>query len=291
MKYFLLKITGKIYRNLLYNIKTLVDNPEWFLMRKISRFHLIRDFIKKIIIERNKLEFLEFLKNNESQTSQIFSDINVEEIITSLEKEGMFQGLNLPAYIVDDILEFAFKTNCYADNKYKFGFKFHEREKAEQYYQHKFINARYYNLSQECPSIKALESDPLLLKIAARYLKTQPLHIGTVMLWSFSTNSQSSEYSTRESFYHYDLHGYNFMKFFFYLTDVNLNSGPHVYVRGSHKNKKIIHQLLRGLTSEEDLINYYGQENIIKICAPAGWGFIEDTLLLIKECVRLINLA
>jgi hypothetical protein len=277
MKYLLLKIIGKISRNLLYNIKTLVINPEWFLMRKVSRFHIIRDFVKKMIIQRNKLEFSEFLKKNESQTSQIFSDIKIEEIIDSLEKEGIFQGINLPEYIVNDILEFAFKTNCYADNKYKFGFKFHEREKAEIYYNNKFINSRYHNISQECPSIKELESDALLLKIAAKYLKTQPLHIGTVLLWSFPTNSQASNSSISKSFYHYDLHGYNFIKFFFYLTDVDLNSGPHVYVRGSHKNKKVIYQILRGLTSEQDLINYYGQENIIKICAPAGWGFVEDT--------------
>ncbi len=278
MKYLLLKIIGKISRNLLYNIKALVINPEWFLMRKISRFHVIRDFVKGIIIQRKKLEFLEFLEKNELQASQIFSDINVEKIIENLEKEGIFQGINLPKYMVDDILVFALKTNCYGDRLYKFGFLFHEKEKAEIHYRRKFISAKYYNISQECQSIKILESDPVLLEIAARYLKTKPVHIGTLMWWNFPINSQHPENDKLPaSTYHYDIDDYNSIKFFFYLTDVDVNNGPHVYVIGSHKNKKILPQLLRGRTNEKDLISYYGQENIITICGSAGWGFVEDT--------------
>ncbi|PAX53169.1 hypothetical protein CK510_15470 [Brunnivagina elsteri CCALA 953] len=257
-------------------------------MRNIGRFHIIRNAIKKYLIQRHKLEFSEFLEKLESQKSHIFLEIRVEEIIKSLDGEGIFQGLNLPEYMVKDILEFALTTNCYGENKYKFGFKFHQLEKAEQYYKRKFLTARYYNLTQECPGIKELENDSLLIEIAARYLRTKSLHIGTALVWNFPVNFQFEQYSVSESSYHYDLDGYNFIKFFFYLTDVNLNSGPHVYVRGSHKNKTLIDQFLRGRTSEQHLINYYGQDNIIKICAPAGWGFVEDTFAS-HQGVRPIN--
>jgi hypothetical protein len=79
--------------------------------------------------------------------------------------------------------------------------------------------------------------------------------------------------------FHYDLDDYRFIKFFFYLTDVDLYSGPHVLIRGSHKNKKLSHQLLGvrcASKPDEDIVGCYGAENLVTICGPAGLGFAED---------------
>ena len=35
--------------------------------------------------------------------------------------------------------------------------------------------------------------------------------------------------------FHFDLDRIKWLKFFIYLTDVKINSGPHVYVSGTHK--------------------------------------------------------
>jgi len=43
--------------------------------------------------------------------------------------------------------------------------------------------------------------------------------------------------------FHYDLEDYRFIKFMFYLTDVDLfNSPHHIYVKGSHEKKKLGYQ-------------------------------------------------
>ncbi len=72
----------------------------------------------------------------------------------------------------------------------------------------------------------------------------------------------------------------------FYLTDVDLSSSPHIYVKGSHKKKKLRHQfsILRD-RDDQDIIDYYGRENVINICGSVGLGFAEDPFCFHKGTV------
>ena len=80
------------------------------------------------------------------------------------------------------------------------------------------------------------------------------------------------------SYFHYDVDDYNSLRFFFYLTDVDINSAPHIYVRGSHRKKRFANLLSPfKQRSDEEIVHYYGEENIVKICGEAGFGFAEDT--------------
>ena len=79
--------------------------------------------------------------------------------------------------------------------------------------------------------------------------------------------------------FHYDLDDYRFIKFFFYLTDVDLSSGPHLLLKGSHKNKKLSHQLLGvrcASKPDQEIVETYGAENLVTVTGPAGLGFAED---------------
>lgn len=261
----------KLIDYIAYSIKEILTNPQRFIMRKFARFNAIRK-LKNLLVQKNI-----YTQVSKNKATSIFTQINIDNVVEELKQDGLFQGLQLPDWIIQEILEFSFNANCYAAKKPKLGFLLHEKEKAEIRYKTKILVAKYFNTASLCPAIKMLENDTVLLEIAAKYLNAQPVHISNSLFWSFPTNSTFFEQSKAAQVYHCDLDDYKFLKFFFYLTDVDLNSGPHAYILGSHRKKKFLQQLLRGRSTEEDLIKYYGIENFITICGKAGWGFAEDT--------------
>jgi hypothetical protein len=253
------------------NIKIFLTNPQWFYMRKVARFNIARKWKNSFL---QQCDYLSIGQNKDS----FFSNANIDNIVDILKKDGLFQGIKLPNSLVKEILEFSCNNKCYAARNPKLGFSLHDKENAEIRYKTKIVVGKYFNTGLLCPAIEKLQNDPVLLEIAARYLKTKPVHISNSLFWSFPTNSTFFEQSKAAQVFHCDLDDYKFIKFFFYLTDVDLNGGPHVYILGSHQKRKILFELLGGRATEQNLINYYGSENIVAICGKAGWGFAEDTL-------------
>lgn len=253
--------------------RSMVGNPKLFLMRKLARIELIRRWICYCYRFFNKSDTIN------SDSISVFKDINLEQINLSLENEGYALGINLPNAVVQEILEFAYSETCYGNRNPEIGFYYHEREKVEASLGNKFRLGSYFE-ADNCRAIKKLESDPELLAIAANFLGATPVHMATELWWSFPTTANHLEQLKAAQVFHYDMDDYRFIKFFFYLTDVDLVSGPHVCIRGSHINKKFSHQILGvRCASKEDteIVNYYGSENVVTICGSAGLGFAEDT--------------
>ncbi|BAY66022.1 hypothetical protein NIES22_61350 [Calothrix brevissima NIES-22] len=217
-----------------------------------------------------------------SQSSTCFEDINVDVVVDSLKKDGFYLGMNLPEEIIQEIVLFAHSQPCYGYRQPHLGFYYHQKELAQSYYGTEFTLAGYFNTALHCPVINQLQSDPKLLAIAAQYLEHEPCHQGNQLWWSFA--GESSEQHKRKAFqmFHYDIDDYRFLKFFFYLTDVDVYGGPHICVRGSHKQKKISHLLLPKREKDEEIINYYGEKLLVSIYGKAGFGFAEDTFCFHK---------
>lgn len=270
MKEFFQGFHIKLAEYISYNSKELVTNPQWFIMRRMGRFNAIRKW-KADSFMYYKAPYIQQTK------SSIFTNINIDNVIANLEKYGLYQGLQLPEDIINNILEFASSTNCYASKNPKQGFRVHEKDKAQAFCKQKILVGKYFNTALQCQAINMLQNDVVLHLIAAKYLKTKPVHISNSLFWSFPNNSTFFEQSKAAQVFHCDLDDYKFLKFFFYITDVDLNSGPHVYILGSHNQKKLLYQLLRGRATEQDLIDYYRKENIVSITGSRGWGFAEDT--------------
>jgi hypothetical protein len=272
-------------------LKKRLENPEWFLMVTISRFKTVpllkSFFVQPQIIEINKA------------TPSLFN-IEVDDAVESLKKDSFSLGLKLPESIFQEILQFANSTDCYGNGEHHFGFSYIEKEKAEAKCDKTFRRGDYFNSNLLCPAIKKLAKDPKLLEIATKYLGGTPVHTGSRLWWLFSLKEQdqylllekmrflSLQESTREGayFFHYDLDDYQFLKFFFYLTDVDVHSGAHVCVRGSHKKKKLAHLLsFFRRSSDQEIAGYYGAENVVPICGEAGFGFAEDTFCFHKAMI------
>lgn len=251
----------------------LSKNPRLFLMRKLARFEFLRDWIMFFL--QRSVKSYEVTKDNPS----VFPDINADEVVSGLDNESFYLGINLPKNIVQEIRNYAYSKPCYANRNENFQFYYRDKEKVEAKTGKQIRLASYFG-ADNCPTIKKLETDPRLLAISAKFLGATPVHIATELWWSFPTSATPMEQLKAAQVFHYDMDDYRFIKFFFYLTDVDSLSGPHVTIRGTHKNKKLSHQLLGVRCASKDdneIVDCYGAQNVVAICGPAGFGFAEDT--------------
>ena len=136
----------------------------------------------------------------------------------------------------------------------------------------------YLEKVEDCARIREIREDPLLTEIASRYLKRKPNILATRMWWSFPVDGFDERLLRLASqSLHSDINDWSSVKFFFYLTDVNADTGPHVYVRRSHMRKRLRDQFtLFAGKRISDVIDFYGAANFDTICGQAGFGFAED---------------
>jgi hypothetical protein len=121
-----------------------------------------------------------------------------------------------------------------------------------------------------CPGLMAAINAPAVLGIAARYLGCKPTLSSLGIRWSFPSPGRPAE----TQLFHRDPDDWRFMKLFVYLTDVEAGSGPHVYVRGSHRTAST---LRAKPFTRDSLVRDYGADKIQPVTGPAGTTFMADT--------------
>jgi len=244
-------------------------NPKWLLMFCVARVQVFRSWG----INLSKSSY----NQSEGNIKSIFQKVNVDLAVEELRSDGLYVGLNLPQNILSEILDYSRSVSYLGNGNAKFNFLFSEKEKAESKYQKRFITAHHLNPALQCLAVQKIEKDPKLWSIAAKYLETNPILMETRLWWTFASEEAVDKSLALPFNFHYDLEDYRFIKFMFYLKDIDRASGPHVCVRGSHNQKKLKAQfsLIRE-TSEQDISNYYGRERMETICGKAGLGFVED---------------
>ena len=122
----------------------------------------------------------------------------------------------------------------------------------------------------ECPQVMRLVNDPRVLALATGYLGCKPTLSSIGVRWSLARDGGPEGTQV----YHRDPDDWRFLKIFIYLTDVNEESGPHAYVRGSHLTAGRIRS---HPYQPEDLVARYGAENIELVVGTRGTAFLADT--------------
>lgn len=211
--------------------------------------------------------------------TSLFAAPDAQEAAAGLRAEGIHRGIDLPAEIHEGIADFARRTPCFGNFDRRLEFLAQEHAQAEQRLGRPLLSGHYFERSLDCPEVRAVQKDPRLREIAARYLGAQATLITTRVWWSFPTRSASERDKSLASLdkFHFDLDDWRMLKFFFYLVRVDDGAGPHVYVRGSHRRRALRHQLtlLVGHPAD-DVLGVYGREAALKLTGPAGHGFVED---------------
>jgi hypothetical protein len=121
-----------------------------------------------------------------------------------------------------------------------------------------------------CPRVIEIANSPENIQIASEYLGCLPTISTIGIRWSLPGGQQQA---TTQNF-HRDMEDWRFLKFFAYLTDVDLDSGPHLFVRGSHRRGGSL--FFRPI--ETDYIEKaFGADSIEQVSGPSGTAFIADT--------------
>lgn len=129
-----------------------------------------------------------------------------------------------------------------------------------------------YSPTQLCSikEIMEIANDPKTLAIAQDYFGCKPTISRIAAWWSFP----GVKAARTNQLFHRDFDDIKFLKLFVYLTEVDLTSGPHVYVE-----KTADMQSLRRPTrfSDDIMEKMLPNNNRMSICGPAGYTFIADT--------------
>lgn len=130
-----------------------------------------------------------------------------------------------------------------------------------------------------CPEVQDFVTDPALIAVAQRYLG-QPVVQDEVAFW-WTTTRRAEDANLNAQLFHQDRDRLSFLKFFIYLTDVTPETGPHVYLRGSHLS---IPRSLRpdGRKSDEAVREAGLWHEVRELSGPAGTVMAVDTVGLHK---------
>lgn len=121
-----------------------------------------------------------------------------------------------------------------------------------------------------CPGILELINSEPVLGLAGTYLGCRPTLSSIGLRWSFPSNSDACDVQR----FHRDPDDWRFVKLFVYLTNVDHDSGPHVYVRGSHRRARGIRARVYSLGKIEA---QYGRASVTPVIGKIGTAFMADT--------------
>lgn len=204
------------------------------------------------------------------------SEESINSIAKSIQKKGYHEfDISLTEELISNLYEFAItnETKCidihqkgvvYLPQKIKFD---PASPKSPRY---QFES----NTLVQNKTVREIIFDPTFRTIAARYLECQPILDIVTMWWSVPFNQQATAQSAQ--MYHFDMDRFKFLKFFFYITDVHSDNGPHCYIEGSHIT--IPKQARKdGRLNDEELLSCYSKDLFKEFTGKKGTILAVDT--------------
>jgi len=120
--------------------------------------------------------------------------------------------------------------------------------------------------------------DESILSFAQKYLGVAPI-LDLVAMWWHTTFAKSPDKEAAQWF-HFDMDHLKWIKFFFYITDVDENTGPHTFVARTHRSFGIPFKLRKmgyvRLTDEE-VASAFSQDSFKEFVGKRGTLIVEDT--------------
>jgi hypothetical protein len=269
--------------------KSTKENPGYVAMRTLARFGWIRRAVSSTrgLIHRSKTRQLVLAAQEALASSRVRLDegVTADIFVQRLRTDGVSLGLKLRDEDVQSIHAHTLNYPCFADRCTTSGFYNAQHAQACRVLNKQILVAQYFNTGAQSNAIARLINDPLLRLIASRYLGSEPCFVGANLWWTYPVQPSAADRAEHAHLFHRDVDDFRFMKFFFYLTDVQPGDGAHVCVRRSHHSPPVSKQLDRWLIrrySDLEIKSAYSPQDILEITGQAGVGFAENTLCVHK---------
>jgi len=234
-------------------------------------------FLSKFVSCKNRKSTKEIIAKLHQETSDILKwNDNNDYLIKQLKNDGyVVLKTKLPKELCHDLREFAESKKSLPSGL---------ENKIENFtlYKKSDPKAPTYNFDEtdliNNPIIQSLSCDPRILSVVAQYLKAPPI-LDLVAMW-WSTCFMKGADARSAQLYHFDMDRLHWLKVFFYLTDVDSDTGAHCYVAKSHRpGQKPKEIRARGYSRipDSDLKKFYPGKNFNEIEGVAGTIIIGDT--------------
>jgi hypothetical protein len=254
------------------NVAAMLRRPRWLMMAVFARLEIVQ----RLAGRKRKPGALPHQVLGSTPSAMVLTELAPEEIVRRIGRDGIADGLRLSEETVADMLSFAARAPCYGN---------YTPDRRLDYDQFGCpipagaVVGSYLDDVADWEVMRRLWQDPIILAIAAEYLGRRPVPIEVRLWWSFRSDHTSPALRAiyAQDHFHYDLDNWRAIKFFFYLTAVGAENGPHLYIRTSHRNRSIRDQLwpVRG-RSNGYIAARFDPGNLTVIQGPAGTGFTED---------------
>jgi hypothetical protein len=243
--------------------------PRYFLMSVFARFTSVRTLVVRL--HRPKAS-----PSDPHSGPTMVEPLDIDDAVLKIRHDGVCDDLRLSRHALDELLSFCSTAPCYGDGKSDCAFVYGVNGTAA-HAARPYRRGIYHHVLRSSPQLRTLASDTQLLAIARQYLGTEPVLLGADIWWNFSGPADGEQQRQAGQAFHYDIDGYAGLAFFFYLTDVGPQQGPHLYIRGTHAKKRWqdTFTLFKRRTDAE-MERRYGPERQVLLCGPAGYGFAED---------------
>ena len=254
------------------NFRYVREEPGFFWMKTMARFEFARELAATGRSVSNRCA-------SAASSKQVRADHSFPEILEILKRDGYYVGLRLTSDTVAALQEATRTTACYADRESDKAFFVAERRTMETQIGRPIRIANYFDHQEVWPVFQSLRQDPLLLAIADAYLGRAPVYLRSDLFWSFAAASNREEQLAAAQVFHCDINDFRTLKFFFHLSDVGPDDGPHVYIKKGPRRRTLFHQLLgQRITSlpETSILSTYQRNEIVPIHGDAGLGFAGD---------------
>jgi len=250
----------------------------WLFRRLRSRIlNSCRTLNQRILLTDLLSIFLTRSQNNYPSES-IFKNLNVSKHANDLTINGytVFEQL-LPEDVYEKIFNYLRSKKVVDVYHPEFG-EFEFDKAPDQSHVAEFCREDLVNSID----IVKLANDPSILAIASKFLKKKPTLSNLTAWWSYKGKKIAKEAQN----FHRDNDDFKFCKLFVYLTDVDAEAGPHVYVKGTAKSPNLI-KIRR--YDDNEVETAFGKENILTFIAPKCTIFLVDTFGLHKGMLPFSN--
>lgn len=206
-------------------------------------------------------------------------DPNWQKCLKDLEENGFTRLPKLPKEIVKEMRDYFLKQPVEETmGGPTTSISKHNRDHLAQYDARTIL---------KCPHFLEIASDPKILTLVENYLGALPTNNVVSAWWSFAERSKARD----AQLFHLDHDDVRFCKLFIYLTDVDSDNGPHIFLPGTHRpslilkkanswggdpNEFIQWHLHKLRKTDEEVKKYFGTE-AVELLGEAGSCFLVNT--------------